>query len=79
MYVHSDTIQCGVWRRVRRRPNGSDIYCDMKEELQTEAVTPTNAIDINTISDPIEVVLVIVTVIIVTITIITVTINRLKS
>ena len=29
----------------------------MKEELQTEAVTPTNAIDIkffNTISDPIE-------------------------
>ena len=56
MYVHSDTIQCGEWRRVRRRPNGSDIYCDMKEELQTEAVTPTNAIDINTItiSDPIE-------------------------
>ena len=54
MYVHSDTIQCGEWRRVRRRPNGSDIYCDIKEELQTEAVTPTNAIDINTISDPIE-------------------------
>ena len=26
----------------------------MKEELQTEAVTPTNAIDINTISNPIE-------------------------
>ena len=38
----------------RRRPNGSDIYCDIKEELQTEAVTPTIAIDINAISDPIK-------------------------